>query len=376
MPLRLILPVVGLKLEVVVLCLKEGQESIVQKAWHASCSPCPRTSCPSPRVKNDGMKPRISVVLTTHNGASRGYLVEAIESVINQSYENYELLIVDDGSSDHTRKQCSLFLENPKVRYLHQENKGLAGARNTGIQASGGEFICFLDDDDVWKPDKLQRQIDFIEARLSKSDNWGLVFTWLELIDAQGTVISFRGKRAEGRIYKKLVLENIIYAPSSVLVKREVFEDIGLFDESLLSCEDWDMWLRISKKYLVFPVKQYLVQYREHQNTMSADFDRMLSSAMIVLDKILQETPGEICAKRAYASLYLNRSVVFFAAEKYDSFRKFFLKGARLSLRAVTAGHLLLFVLSFTGVRTVRVVKTSKRKLQKLLKPWGLKAPG
>jgi glycosyltransferase involved in cell wall biosynthesis len=356
--------------------LTERQESIVQKAWHASCSPYPGPSSPSPRGKNDRMKPRVSVVLTTYNGASRGYLVEAIESVFNQSYEDYELLIVDDGSTDHTRKQCSPFLDNPRVRYLHQENKGLAGARNTGIQASYGEFICFLDDDDVWKPEKLQRQIDFIEARLSRTDKWGLVYTWLELIDAQGIVISFRGKREEGSIYKKLVLENIIEAPSSVLVRREVFEDIGLFDESLISCEDWDMWLRISKKYLVFPVKEYLVQYREHQNTMSADFDRMLSSAMLVLDKVLQETPEKICPKRAYASLYLNRSVVFFAAEEYDSFRFFFFKGARLSLRAVTLGHLLLFVLSFTGVRTVRLVKTSKRKLQTLLKPWGLKVHG
>lgn len=322
------------------------------------------------------MGPRVSVVLTTHNGASRGYLVEAIESVIKQSYENYELLIVDDGSQDHTRNQCSLFLDNPKVRYLHQENKGLAGARNSGIQASSGEFICFLDDDDVWKPEKLQRQVDFIEASLTGMIKWGLVYTWLELIDAQGTVISVRGKRDEGMIYNKLVLENIIDAPSSVLVRREVFDTIGLFDESLFSCEDWDMWLRISRKYLVFPVKEYLVQYREHQNTMSADFDRMLSSAKLVLDKVLRETPEEVCPERAYASLYINRSVVFFAAENYDSFREFFFKGARLSLRAVKVEHLLLLVLSFTGVKTVRLVKTLKRKLQKLSKPWSLKVPG
>jgi hypothetical protein len=155
-----------------------------------------------------------------------------------------------------------------------------------------------------------------------------------------------------------------------------VFEHTGLFDESLPSCEDWDMWLRISQKYLVFPVKEYLVQYREHQNTMSADSDRMLSSAMMVLDKVLRETPEEICPKLAYASLCINRSVVFFAAEEYQSFRKFFLRGVRLSWRAVTAVHLLLFVLSFTGVRTVRLVKITKRKLQKLLKPWSLRTAG
>jgi len=314
------------------------------------------------------MEPRVSVVLTTYNGASRGYLVEAIESVLNQSYPDYELLIVDDGSNDHTREQCSAFLGNSRVRYLYQANKGLAGARNTGIQASYGEFICFLDDDDIWKPHKLQSQINFIETRLPGIENWGLIFTWLELIDSQGKVISFRGKRDKGSIYKKLVFENIIGAPSSVLVRRGVLEDIGLFDESLISsCEDWDLWLRISKKYLVFPVKDYLVRYREHQNSMSANFDKMFSSAKQVVDKVLTEDSKDISPKDAYASLYLNRSVVFFAAEEYDRFRKFLIRGARLSLRAVRIEHLLLLFLSFTGVRTVRLVKRLKRKLHKLL---------
>jgi glycosyltransferase involved in cell wall biosynthesis len=317
------------------------------------------------------MKPRVSVVLTTHNGASRGYLVEAIESVINQSYENYELLIVDDGSRDHTRKQCSPFLDNPKVKYLHQENRGLARARNSGIKAACGEFICFLDDDDVWKPEKLQKQVDLIETRLSGTDNWGLIFTWLELIDAQGTVISFWGKREGGSIYEKLVFENIIGAPSSVLVRREVLEDVGLFDESLISsCEDWDLWLRISKKYLVFPVKDYLVRYREHQNSMSANFDKMFASAKQVVDKVLTEASEDISPKDAYACLYLNRSVVFFAAEEYARFREFFMRGARLSLRAVRVKHLLLLVLSFSGFKTVRLLKTLKREGQKLMIRW------
>ena len=314
------------------------------------------------------MKPRVSVVLTTYNGASRGYLVEAIESVLNQSYPDYELLIVDDGSDDHTREQCSAFLGNSRIRYLYQANKGLAGARNTGIQASYGEFICFLDDDDIWKPNKLQSQIDFIETRLTGIENWGLLFTWLELIDSQGKLISFRGKRDKGSIYKKLVFENIIGAPSSVLVRRRVLEDIGLFDESLISsCEDWDLWLRISKKYLVFPVKDYLVRYREHQNSMSANFDKMFASAKQVVDKVLTEAPEDVSPKAAYASLYLNRSVVFFAAEEYDRFREFFLRGARLSLRAVRVEHLLLLVLSFSGFKTVRLLKTLKRDVQKLM---------
>jgi glycosyltransferase involved in cell wall biosynthesis len=317
------------------------------------------------------MTPRVSIVCPTFNGASRGYLGETIESVLDQTLQGYELIIVDDGSTDRTKEICEPYLEDSRVHYIFQENGGPAKARNTGIEASSGEFICFLDDDDLWKPNKLQRQIQFIDNQLNDFGNWGMVFTWAELIDAHGNIIGYRGHRQEGAIYKYLLFENIIDATSSVLVKRGVLEDIGPFDESLIpSCEDWDLWLRISKKYLVFPVKDYLVRYREHQNGISANLDKLFSSAKQVVDKVLTETPEDVSPKAAYASLYLNRSVVFFAAEEYDRFRKFFMRGALLSLRAVRVEHLLLLVLSFSGFKTVRLLKTLKRGVQKLLIRW------
>jgi glycosyltransferase involved in cell wall biosynthesis len=311
------------------------------------------------------MQPRVSVVLATHNGASRGYLGEAIESVINQSYKNYELLIVDDGSNDHTRRECSQFLNNPNVRYVHQENKGLPGARNTGIKASCGEFICFLDDDDVWKPNKLQRQMDFIEARLCSTDNWGLLFTWLELIDEQGNILGYRGHSKEGSIYRTLLYKNTIDAPSSVLIKREVFDKIGYFDEYFRCCEDWDMWLRISREYLIFPVKEFLVQYREHTTSMSADYEKISHYAKAVLDKALILTPEDVDKKVVYARFYLNRSIVLFAAENYRQFRSLFFQGVKLSPKALNLEHLVLFFLSFTGLHTVRLIKKIKRYLHK-----------
>jgi glycosyltransferase involved in cell wall biosynthesis len=311
------------------------------------------------------MSSKISVILTTYNGSSRGYLSSAIESVLTQSYQNFELLIIDDGSTDNTKKTCSSYLENDRIRYLYQENTGLAGARNTGIRASSGEFLCFLDDDDVWKPEKLQKQLEFIQNRLSGVNNWGLIFTWLELIDEQGEVISYRGHHQEGRLYRNLLFGNTVDAPSSVLIRREVFDNVGLFDESFENCQDWDMWLRISKEYMIFPVKEYLVQHREHQNRISFDNEKIFRYENAVIDKALATAPADISPRAVYASCHMNRSICYFAADEFQQFRKMFLKGAKISLKPVRVEHIFLFVLSLFGRPSVHLSRRIKRYLQK-----------
>ena len=311
------------------------------------------------------MNPKISVILTTYNGSSRGYLSNAIESVLTQSYQNFELLIIDDGSTDNTKKTCSSYLESDRVRYIYQENSGLSAARNTGIRASSGEFLCFLDDDDVWKPEKLQKQLEFIQNRLSEVNNWGLIFTWLELIDEQGEVISYRGHHQEGRLYRSLLFGNTVDAPSSVLVRREVFDNVGLFDEFFENCQDWDMWLRISKEYMIFPVKEYLVQHREHRNRISFDNEKIFLYENAVIEKALATAPADISPRAVYASCHMNRSICYFAADEFQQFRKMFLKGVKISLRPVRVEHILLFVLSLCGRPSVHFSRRIKRYLQK-----------
>jgi glycosyltransferase involved in cell wall biosynthesis len=311
------------------------------------------------------MNPKISVILTTYNGSSRGYLSSAIESVLAQSYQNFELLIVDDGSTDNTKKRCSFYLENDRIRYIYQENSGLAAARNTGIRASSGEFLCFLDDDDVWKPEKLQKQLEFIQNRLSGVNNWGLIFTWLELINEQGEVISYRGHHQEGRLYRSLLFGNTVDAPSSVLIRREVFDNVGLFDESFENCQDWDMWLRISKEYMIFPVKEYLVQHREHRNRISFDNEKIFRYENAVIEKALATAPADISPRAVYASCHMNRSICYFAADEFQQFRKMFLKGVKISLKPVRVEHILLFVLSLFGRPSVHLSRRIKRYLQK-----------
>ena len=309
------------------------------------------------------MDPKISVILPTFNGASRGYLRETIESVLNQSFQNNELIIIDDGSTDSTKDMCKQYLRDPRVVYFYQPNGGPANARNAGIKASSGEFVCFLDDDDIWKPNKLQRQVDFIRDRLNDVDKWGMVFTWVELIDAQGNIIGYRGHHEEGSIYKILFYEYTIDATSSVLIKREVFNKVGLFDESFRNCQDWDMWLRIAKEYLIFPIKEYLVQHREHTNRISANNEKVFFYEKAVLEKALSDAPPDVCPVDVFASCYLNRSVAFFASQEYHQFRRLLFLGAKLSPKLVKIEHVFLLLLSFSGTKTVNFVKTMKRYL-------------
>ena len=293
--------------------------------------------------------------------------MQAIDSVLQQTFQDFTLFLVDDGSTDDTRKDCRAHLDSPKVRYIYKDNGGLASARNTGIRASTGEFICFIDDDDIWRPDKLQRQVEFVDYELSELDDWGLVFTWIELIDEKGDTIGYRGHHNTGSLYRDLFFGNIIDAPSSVLVKRGVFDEVGLFDESLKRCQDWDMWLRVAKNYLIFPIKEYLVRYREHTNRLSSDNQEVFSYETALLKKALATAPKDIIPREVYASCHVNRSVAHFAADEYRQFRTMLLTGVRLSVKALRTGHLLLVLLSFFGSRTIGRVRAMKRFLHKMM---------
>lgn len=266
----------------------------------------------------------VSVILTTYNGASRGYLVESIKSVLSQTYQNYELLIIDDGSVDNTKAICEKYLSNSKVKYIYQENRGLAAARNIGIKNSKGEYICFLDDDDVWKPEKLEKEIKFFENYQDKKI--GMVFTSLELINKDGRKIAIQSHIAKGNIYGELFYKNIVDAPSSVMIKREVFEKVGLFREYMMSCQDYELWFRIAKHYHVYSINETLVKYRVHQNKMSTNCKKGEFYRFVTLFLALQNAPSDIREKEndIYSNLYIKFANKHFGLRNYSEFRKYY----------------------------------------------------
>lgn len=193
---------------------------------------------------------KISVIITTFN--RQELLERAIESVLAQTYTNYNIIVVDDGSTDNT--STIKILNNPKIKYIQQQNQGTSAAKNTGIKNSSAPFIAFLDSDDTWEKDKLKIQLGFMEknplCQICYTDE-----TWIR----NGKTVSQRKKHIKtgGNIFNAAV-KNCFIGISTVMIKRELFAEIGLFDQSMPVCEDYDLWLRIASAHKIELIEQKL----------------------------------------------------------------------------------------------------------------------
>lgn len=198
--------------------------------------------------------PEVSVIIPTFNRAD--LLAQAIDSVLSQSYTDFELIVVDDGSTDATQALLSQY--RGRIRYLFQENRGVSAARNLGIKAARGLYICLLDSDDLWLRDKLKEQI-----RLMKGDP-KIRVSYTDEVWTRGGKRVNQGKRHRkysGWILRKL-LPLCLISPSSVMIERGVFEEVGLFDESFPVCEDYDLWLRIGSRMSIYLIEKPLIVKR------------------------------------------------------------------------------------------------------------------
>jgi glycosyltransferase involved in cell wall biosynthesis len=185
---------------------------------------------------------RVSVVIPSYNRAQ--YLSSAIDSIISQSYPIYEIIVVDDGSSDDTAGVCARY--GKPVRYVYQDNAGPSSARNTGIEHATGELLAFLDSDDTWLPGKTERQVALFE----RDQSLGLCATANYNCDENGTITDLHCicPTNPSRIRREIFIRSLFCTPS-VMVRRECFRHVGMFDTSYKFGEDWDMWIRILGRY-------------------------------------------------------------------------------------------------------------------------------
>lgn len=243
---------------------------------------------------------KVSVVITTYN--SMDYIPETLESVLRQTFTNFEVWLVNDGSSDHIVQWASELVD-PRVKFISQENQGVSSARNTGIAHAQGEYVAFLDGDDLWEPTKLEKQVRCLEA----NPEVGLVYTWLTRIDWQsnptGRVIC---SQIEGDVWEKIIEKNRV-ACSSVMVRRCCFETVGVFDKNLRFAEDWDMWIRLATRYHFAAIKEPLVGYREHSNSKSKKYASKLQDFQTIIEKAFESVPFELLhiRNRSYAHINL-----------------------------------------------------------------------
>ena len=225
---------------------------------------------------------QVSVVIPTFNRSRT--ILRALRSVLAEKGVPFEVLVVDDGSTDETRKLVETVSKaDRRVRYLFQPNRGPAAARNRGIQEARAEFIAFLDSDDEWLPGKLKVQLAFFGARPDH-----LICQTEEIWIREGKRVNpmAKHKKHSGFIFEKL-LERSIISPSQVCMRRKFFEEVGLFDETLPVCEDYDLWLRASARFPIGLIeKSYGIKYGGHADQQSRAYpvmDRFRIKALLKL---------------------------------------------------------------------------------------------
>ena len=223
---------------------------------------------------------KISVIIPTYN--RKHTLQRAIDSVLAQTFKPFEIIIVDDGSKDGTKEW--LLLNYPSVQYIHQPNNGVSSARNKGIQISQGSWIALLDSDDEWMPEKLEYQSRFIEVNRDSS-----FCHTNEIWIRNGVRVNQmkKHKKYGGDIFKHC-LDICRISPSSSIIKKDVFEEVGAFDESLTVCEDYDLWLRVTAKFNILFLDEPLIKkYGGHLDQLSRVPEGIEQYRIRSLEKIL-----------------------------------------------------------------------------------------
>jgi glycosyltransferase involved in cell wall biosynthesis len=227
----------------------------------------------------------VSVVIPTYNRSK--LLLEALDSVFQQTFKDYEVIIIDDGSTDETRSLLEQHALTRKFKYIYQENSGSSAARNNGVRHARHGLIAFLDSDDIWHPQKLEKQIKFLKDH-PEAD---LVFSNADVVNEHGdflwSYITPRERKIRPQaMFDELLVRNFIPL-DSFLVKKECLENIGLFDESMQDCEDYDLLLKIARSFSMFCLDESLTKVRNTTGNKSSNSVSRYQNTIIIISKYL-----------------------------------------------------------------------------------------
>ena len=234
---------------------------------------------------NSNKKPLVSIVVPSYNHEK--YVKQTIKSIINQTYENIELIVIDDGSTDGSINIVKKLSQKYHFKFIHRPNKGLSATLNEGINISQGKYYCTCASDDVFKLDKIEKQVKFME----ENNEYGMCYGKVILLTDECTKIPLNIELSRGGWIFNDLIRGRFWIPSvSSMIRMDVFTDIGLYDENLY-VEDWDMWVRISNKYQVGYINKYLAYYRQHETNISKKGWKLYESKVASLKK-WQEIEG------------------------------------------------------------------------------------
>lgn len=251
--------------------------------------------------------PKVSVIIPTYNCAE--YIAEAIDSVLAQTYKNYEIIVIDDGSTDNTKQILKDYKD--KIKYIYQKNHGVSIARNNGIINSTGKYVAFLDSDNKWLPNLLAESLSIFE----KYPEVGLVHSRKIRISEDGFWFKKDNhgdeKYLSGNIYKYLLFRKANINLSSVVLRRNCLEKVGMFDDNLskIGCEDRELFLRIAKKYKIMYINKSLYVGRVRKKSMSANHKNMMKGRYYIVDKFCPPKKGlNTMRKKALSSIHFQRA--------------------------------------------------------------------
>ncbi|MBN3878585.1 MULTISPECIES: glycosyltransferase family 2 protein [unclassified Nostoc] len=242
--------------------------------------------------------PKISVIIPAYNAERT--IAETIQSVQKQSFLDFELIVINDGSKDRT-VEIVQSIKDERLQIFSYENGGLPVARNRGISHATGEFIAFLDADDLWTADKLERQL----MALEQNPEAGVAYSWTCFmdVDEQGKPLSFLPSPRyafAGNVYEKLLVSDFIHNGSNTLIRRQTLESTGGFDPACPGCADWDYWLRLSTRWYFVVIPKHQILYRRTPGAMSSNIEKMKEDALIAMKKAYQAAPPELQYLKKY----------------------------------------------------------------------------
>jgi glycosyltransferase involved in cell wall biosynthesis len=236
-------------------------------------------------MKSTESLPKISVIIPAYNSEST--ITHTINSVLNQTFSELELIVINDGSQDSTLDIVKQF-KDTRIKVFSYANAGGNVSRNRGLNLAVGEFVSFLDADDLWTSDKLASQLKALEENLTAK----VAYSWTDYIDANGEFL-LSGKRINlnGNVYEGLLVSNFLENGSNPLICRKALITLGGFDESLAAAQDWDMWLRLASKFDFICVPSVQILYRISANSVSSNLVRQEKACLQVLEKAYKERP-------------------------------------------------------------------------------------
>jgi glycosyltransferase involved in cell wall biosynthesis len=226
----------------------------------------------------------VDIIIPAFNAAR--FLPFALESVVSQTFDDWRILLVDDGSTDNTAEAVAPFLDRlgSKIRYIKQENRGLPAARNTAIRASTAEFLALLDADDVWLPCRLSESLKILRERPQVGLVYGLI-TGIDQENRPGITWGGNLRDGDGHIATQIYMRKVDLPCPTITFRRKCLDEVGFFDETMRATEDRDLWLRIALRYEVGFVPKVLAYYRLSPNSMSTDPQRMLQAQLKFIRK-------------------------------------------------------------------------------------------